>query len=298
MNRREFFAVGAAGFAASVARPAVPGRWQLGFSLYGMKALKLADALSACAKIGYDGVELALMPGYAADPKMLVPDDRRDLRKRLGDSGLSLLGLMENLIEPSVEAIRKSNLEKLKAAAELGNELSPKTPPAIETILGGKPADWEKVKGPLFEKLQAWAKVAVAHKTVIAIKPHVSNALHTPDAALELVKQIDSPWIRLAFDHSHFALQGLKLSETLPKLLPLTSFVHIKDAKGKPDKFEFLLPGDGDTDYADYFARLTKADYAGPVVVEVSGQISNKSGYDPVMAAKRCFANLAKVRGN
>jgi inosose dehydratase len=263
-----------------------------GFSLYGMKTLAPAEALRACAEIGYDGVELALMPGWPTEPRLLSADNRRDLRQQLADRGLALMGLMENLAEPAEDAQHKANLERLKAAAELGHALSPRTPPLIETILGGKPAQWEQVKEKLAERLRAWAAVAATAKTIIAIKPHVGNALHTPEGALWLLKQVNSPSIRLAYDHSHYALRGLKLADTASALLPSSVFIHVKDAKGKPEKFEFLLPGDGDTDYADYLQRVKAAGYRGAIVVEVSGQIFNKAGYDPIAAARKCYANL------
>ena len=95
-----------------------PATIGLGFSLYGMKTLKTADALRTSAEIGYDGVELALMPGWPTEPKLLSADDRRDLRQQLADRGLSLMGLMENLAEPAEDAPHRSNLERLKAAAE------------------------------------------------------------------------------------------------------------------------------------------------------------------------------------
>ncbi|QEL14425.1 sugar phosphate isomerase/epimerase family protein [Limnoglobus roseus] len=269
----------------------------LGFSLYGMKSLPLADAIRACAAIGYDGVELALMPGYPSEPKQLSADARKELRKQLQDAKLGLHGLMENLAEPAADAVHRANLDRLKAAAELGHALSPGAPPVIETILGGKPADWEKVKDKLVERLQAWAAVAKDAKTVIAIKPHVGNALHTVEGTLWLLKQIDSPWLRLGFDFSHLKLEGVTLADAITSLVPHAAFIHLKDAKGTPAKFEFLLPGEGGIDYGDYARRLTAAKYAGPVVVEVSGQISNKPGYDPVAAAKASYANLAKAFG-
>jgi inosose dehydratase len=201
---------------------------------------------------------------------------------------------MENLPEPATDAAQRSNLDRLKAAAELGHALSPKSPPVIETILGGKPAQWEQMKDKLAERLRSWAEVAAAAKTIVAIKPHVGNALHTPDGALWLLRQVNSPWIKLAFDQSHFVLRDLPLAKTMTALLADSVFVHVKDAKGTADKFEFLLPGDGTSiDYGDYFQRLRNSDYRGPIVVEVSGQISGKPGYDPVVAAKRSYANLA-----
>jgi sugar phosphate isomerase/epimerase len=274
-------------------KPALP----LGFSLYGMRSLKTADALQACARIGYDGVELALLPGWPTDPKRLSADDRRELRKRLVDSNLALLGLMENLSEPAAETVHRANLDRLRAAADLGHALSPKAPPVIETVLGGKPANWDKVKEKLAERLRAWAEVGKTTRTVIAVKPHVGNALHTPEGALWLLGQIKSPWLRLAFDYSHLGLRGIPMAKAIAALVPHSVFIHVKDARGSADKFEFLLPGEGKTDYREYFRLVRAAGYTGPVVVEVSSQISRKPGYDPLAAARRCHATLAAALG-
>ncbi len=134
---------------------------------------------------------------------------------------------------------------------------------------------------------------AAASRTIIAVKPHVGNALHTPEGATWLLRQVDSPWLKLAFDYSHFVLRGLPLEKTITTLLPDSVFIHVKDARGNADKFEFLLPGVEGIDYPDYFRCVRAAGYRGPVVVEVSGQISGRPGYDPIAAAKRSYANLA-----
>jgi inosose dehydratase len=296
ITRREALAVLPVALASAHSRAEAPKKIPLGFSLYGMKTLALADALKTCRAIGYDGVEFALMPGYLAQPKVLSADARKELRTRLTDLGLAVHGLMENLSEPAADAVHKTNLDRLKAAAELGHALSPDAPPPVETILGGKPPDWEKVKDKLVERLGAWAEVGKGAKTVIAVKPHVSNALHTPDSAAWIVKQVNSPWVRLCFDNSHFELRGIKLADAA-HLLPLAVFVHVKDTRGSADKFEFLLPGEGKTDYPAYAKLLAESKYAGPVVVEVSAMVSNKPGYDPNAAAKASYTALAGAFG-
>lgn len=299
MNRRDCLTMLAAAAIAhgssstGVEAADAPSGMPLGFSLYGMKSLTLAEALAECAKIGYDGVELALMPDWPADPKQLSAEARRELAQRLAGSGLALLGLMENISEPAEEAQHLANLERLKAAAELGHALSPKTPTVIETILGGKPTQWTQNRERLVERLRDWEKVAAASETVVTVKPHVANALHTPADALWLMQQVGSRWLKLAYDYSHFALQGLPLAETLTALIPKTEFVHVKDARGTAEKFEFLLPGESDVDYVAYFRALQAAGYQGPVVVEVSGQISGRAGYDPRAAARQSYASLA-----
>jgi inosose dehydratase len=278
------------------AEPRPPAGIQLGFSLYGMKSLPLAEVCEVCAKIGYESVELALNPGFPADPKQLPPATRRELGRRLKDLNLALAGLMDNLSLLADPTAHRAHLDRIQAAAELARDLAPQTPPILETVLGGKPAEWENVKTKMAEQLRAWAEVAGREKITLAIKPHVGSAAHLPAHALWLLEQARSPWIKLAFDQSHYQLRGLPLADTLQALLPHTSFIHVKDADGDAAKFQFLLPGEGKTDYADYFARLRKANWRGPVVVEVSGMIFNKPGYDPIAAAKRCFAKLDAAR--
>jgi inosose dehydratase len=293
VTRREWLKLAAAVPLAAGAAPEEI-KSPLGFSLYGMKSLKLDDALKACAEIGYAGVEFALMPGYHTVARTMTRGELNSLGRTLADTKLDLHGAMENLPTTGDEAQHRSNLDCIKSAVAFADLVAPPgTSRVVETILGGKPAEWDAVKNKLVERLGAWCEVAKQGKTTIAVKPHVANALHTIDGALWLVKQVNSPWLKLAFDASHFTLRGVKVADAVAALGQHAAFVHVKDAKGTPEKFEFLLPGQGDTDYKAYSQSLQKAKYAGPVVVEVSGQISNKPGYDPVAAAKSCFAALA-----
>jgi inosose dehydratase len=268
---------------------------RLAFSLYGMKRLKPVESLRACAEIGYGGVELALMPGWPTEPKVLSNNDRRELRDRLQALRLGLAALMEDVHLTAEGSQHRANLDRLKAAAELGHELSPAAPPVIETVLGGKPDQWPGIRQRMADRLADWAKVAEAAKITIALKPHVAGAVHTPEAALWLIEQAKGPRIRLTYDYSHYALRSIALADSLKALAPHAAFIHVKDARGEAAKFQFLLPGEGDTDYARYAALLKEARYTGYVCVEVSGQIHNRPGYDAVAAARKSYDRLAPI---
>ena len=265
----------------------------LGFSLYGMRSLGTHEALRTCAEIGYEAVELVLNPGWPCEPKSLSATDRRDIRGLLADLNLELPALMEHLSLFADEAELRGNLERLKAAGELAYALSPDQPPVIETTLGGKPEQWEQVKRQMAERLHSWAKAAETSRTVIAVKPHVGGALHTPEGARWLLDQVSSPWIKLVYDYSHYELRGYDLEQTARALLEDSVFIHVKDSSGGPGDVKFLLPGEGRVDYVEYFSLIRKLGYNGAVVVEVSGQIHGREGYGAVAAAKRCYANLA-----
>ncbi|MEK6261852.1 MAG: sugar phosphate isomerase/epimerase [Planctomycetota bacterium] len=297
ISRRELLQATAATAGLVALGPAVfaapPARIGFGFSLYGMRSLKVAEALKVCAEIGYSGVELTCLKDWPCDPTALTKADRAAVRSQLNDLALDLPSLMENLGLVVPETQHQTNLERLKAACNLAHDLSPDEPPLIETVLGGKPTEWESLRDKMVVTLRDWERVASSHKTVIAIKAHISGALHTPQDAKWLVQQIDSPWIRLVYDYSHFQRQKLDLKDSLATMIRETVFVHIKDNITIDGKTEFALPGDaGDIDYVEYLTLLRNAGYRGAVVVEVSAQVSGKPGYDPVAAAKHCYANI------
>lgn len=296
---RRHFLQDTAAVLASLAVPfsarAAQSSINLGFSLYGMKTVSLDEALRACARIGYRNVELALNAGYPTEPKVLSPEQRTALRGQLQALKLDPSALMLNLSLAVNDTTHAQHLESLKAAAQLAHDLAPENPPIIETVLGGKPAEWNSLKEQMAERLQSWAETATNSKVVVALKAHVGSAVNSPDRLLWLLQQVNSTAIKVAYDYSHFELAGIPLEESLKTLLPHTRFIHVKDTVGDPQKFQFLLPGEGRTDYAAYFQLLQKTGYRGPVVVEVSAQVFNKPGYDPIAAAKKCYTSLTNA---
>jgi inosose dehydratase len=295
-TRRRFLKAILHGSAAALAAPLFAQEARplpFAFSLYGMRTLSLDDALAACSRIGYDAVELALMANYPAEPSRLSRDDRRRLRDRLAELRLSLPLLMENLPLDGADGVQQRTLDRLQAAFELGRDLVPDRPPIVETILGGPVDAWERLRQTFVDRLRTWAGVAERHRTTIAVKPHRMNAMNRPEHATWLMEQVNSPWIKIGYDYSHFQHRDLTIEATLQTLLPQTRFVHVKDTRIVEGRAQFVLPGDGSVDYAALFRRLREANYSGCVCVEVSGMVQNQPGYDPVAAAQRSFDNLA-----
>ena len=302
-NRREFLrtitavaAVGCFPLRTTPAAESLPPRLPIGFSLYGMKTLPVAEALKVCSEIGYECVELAVMADWPCAPEKLSAEQRRELRQQLSDRKLELASLMENLPLAVDGEKHRDNLDRLKRAFELSRDLAPKQTPLIETVLGGSPDKWPMLKEKFLERLRDWTAVAAEHKGIIAIKAHVAGALHMPQDAAEIVNTINSPSLQLTFDQSHFQLRDVPLAEAWKAMAERTRFVHVKDGRGKPGAFQFLLPGDGTIDYVELFRLLKTSRYSGPVVVEVSGQLSSKPDYDPVAAAKKCWPVLRDAR--
>lgn len=296
-SRRSFLSAAAAASAVLATRQQLladePPQIGLGFSLYGMRSLKLAEALALCREIGYDCVELPVMEQWPADSASFTPLQRQELRQSLDESGLRLTALMENLPLLTDDRQQAAHLDRLKRALEMSRELCPDRPPLVETILGSRPDHWSMVKARAVERLADWAKAAADARVVVAIKAHVGGALHLPTDAAWLVAQVASPWLKAAFDYSHFQLRGISLAEAAAVLMPHSVFIHVKDGRGTAERFEFLLPGEGTIRYVDLLKLAARQQYRGDIVVEVSGQIHSRAGYDPAAAARKSYLALA-----
>lgn len=292
-HRRTFLAaaVGMLNAAASGRRRPIT----LGFSLYGMAALSVPEAIGAAARIGYDDVEMASLAGYPGDPDQLDFAARVQIRKALQKHRLEISAFMDNLKLLAEDTAHRENLARIRRVAQLARDLRVAKPPIIETILGGRPGEWESSKEAMAFKLKEWATTAASEQVLIAIKPHVRNAMQTPAQTEWLRTRVASRWLQFTYDYSHFYLQGLPLDATLQTMVPYTVFVHVKDAVGTAEQPQFQLPGEGGIDYVSLLRFLKKHGYRGSVTVEVSAQIHRKPDYNPMDTAQRSYNVLAQA---
>jgi sugar phosphate isomerase/epimerase len=298
VSRRNFLHLASSGLvwrACSAARGATPAPLRLGFSLYGMKSLPLDRALAECARIGYRTAELAVMPGFPADPAKLGATDRASIVRAARASGLPVVSLLVNLSLAGTDPDQSTHLETLRRCAVLARELDPRSPPVLQTVLGGKPADWPGQREVMAARLRQWSAAAREAGATVADKAHALQAVDTPAKLLELVGAAGgpAPQLALAYDFSHFAVNGLGLEESFRPLAAQVRHVHLKEARREGKEVRFLLPGEGTADFAAQFRLLRVHGYSGPLVVEVSSQIFSRPGYDPIAAAERSYAALA-----
>jgi sugar phosphate isomerase/epimerase len=152
---------------------------------------------------------------------------------------------------------------------------------------------------------------------VICIEPHVSGAVDSLERAEGLVQAINSPYCRLDFDVSHFEVQGIPSTESVPRLAPLAGAAEIKDQlarprdatgvpwvdgngsgestapDGRPLRFQFLLGGEGDFDLAGYLRLMQALGFSEPISFEASVQCQARPGYDGLASAERTYRWMA-----
>ena len=280
--------------AASQAAQA-PAACGLGISTYGLQSMELAAAIRLIAETGFDCVEITDMEGFTGDPLKVAKAQRPALRQVVKDQKLRVCSLMADLHPSADHAVHAKQTEALRQMAELGQDLSPESPPLIQTVLAGK--DWEASKMLFRDRLADWVKVADEMKFTFCIKPHRMQAMSRPEDAIWLFKQLgEPPRLRMVYDYSHFHRREpeMTLADTVKTSLPWTAYVASKDAIVKDGKVVFALTGEGgEFDQADIVKALVAGGYAGDFCCEVSSQIWKAKGYDAVAATKLCYKNLA-----
>jgi hypothetical protein len=175
-GRREWMAAALAAPLAAAGR----GPVKLHLGTYGMQSLDVDKALATIRETGYDGAELCLMPGWPSEASKLDAAARRRIRETKFPIPTMIEGF--NTLVPAAEHTK--TLDRIRAAAALAHDLAPKTPAILQTVLGGKPAEWEQVKEQMAARLADWARVAAETKLPLAVKSHIGSASHAGEVDL------------------------------------------------------------------------------------------------------------------
>jgi sugar phosphate isomerase/epimerase len=267
---------------------------KIGYCTWGMPTVPVDVSIPFLAGLGYEGVELTVIPGYTTELSRLDSAERRRIAQMLRDHRLELpaLAAQTSMVDrdPDVAAV---HWKRLTDAVDLATEWAlDGTPPAVDTTVGGRSEDWEPLKGLLFERMGALVRYGEQRGVVIAAEPHVGNMLDSVDRVLELVRAIDSPFLKLNFDISHFNVQGVPYAESVAALAPHSVHTHVKSERGRAPDHEFLIPGEAEFDWVGYLHAMRAAGYDDYITAEVSIMVQRRPNYDPLAAAELTYKTL------
>jgi len=269
----------------------------LSYSTWGMQTVPIDTAVAHCAALGFDGLELTVIPGWTTDAATLNAAERRRIRALYDAHDLELCGLSGNtpLLAPDAETLAE-HLARFRGYLDLASELQhPGEALAVSTTSAAKPEDWDAVKGQLVEHFGALADHAASRGVIVGMEPHVANALHAPDQVLWLLDQVRSPALRVHFDISHFNVQGMDMETVVAQIAPHSVHTHVKDERGVVPDYAFLIPGEGEMDYVRYLKAMERAGYDGHISVEISLMVQRRPGYDPLAAATQSYRVLSEA---
>lgn len=270
---------------------------QLGYSTWGMPTVPIDVSIAHLAFLGFDGIELTIIQRFTTELSTLDSAERKRIASLLEEHNLALpaIAAHSNLMDVDVES-HKRNMWRLKGGVDLAIDLAQgDNIAAVNTTTGGKPGEWDTKKDFLCERVGELVDYAASKGVIIAMEPHIGAIIDTPAKVLELLEIIDSPYLKVNFDISHFDIVGMSTEETVSALAPVSVHTHVKDQRGISPDFEFLIPGEGEFDYVDYLKAMQQHGYDGFITAEVSFMVQARKDYDPLAAADLTYKTLSKA---
>ena len=270
---------------------------KLGYSTWGMPTVPIDTAIHHIAQLGYDGIELTIIPRFTTELSTLDAAERKRIADMLKQHNLALpaIAAHSSLLETDAAA-HERNMWRLKGGVDLAVELAQGDElPAVNTTPGGKPEQWETLKNFLAERVGELVDYAAERGVTIAMEPHIGAIIDTPAKVLELLESVNSPYLKVNFDISHFDIVGMLTEETVSALAAVSAHTHVKDQRGIAPDFEFLIPGEGTFDYVGYLKAMQAHGYDGFITAEVSFMVQARENYDPLAAATLSYETLSRA---
>ena len=234
-------------------------------------------------ELGFSGIFTRFR---ANDPHTTPKEKAQRLRSLLADEGVKLYqstGYWQNMITPD-EAARKEAASTVRAALQLAGWMGAR---GIDTGPGSMnpagpwyphPDNWTaSARRQLVKTLKECVSAAEDAGVFLSLESHQLVTLKTPEITLEILDEIDSPWVRCDYDSANWI--------TLETVFDTTSALnhhfdllgrHIVSAHAKDIWIENKLavhlqdgcPGKGNMDFKTLFRRIEALSPDYPVIAE------------------------------
>jgi len=272
MNRRQLFktlpAIAAALQSRAPAAPAAHARFRTAICAYSYRDLLKAktmtydDVIRLAVEMGVDGLEATTYWFPNQDDSFLLPLKRTAYR-----SGVDLygIGINTNLCQADAQK-RTSEIEKIKSWVDTAEKLGAR----YMRVFGGpvpKEHTEQEAAGWVVEALKRAADYAGKKGIVLGMETH-GGITEKADTAIQIIKQVDSPWAGINLDIGNFTRDGYTQVE---KCVPYAVNSHIKatvaDPSGQhqPTDWPRLLKLFADGGYKGYLS-LEYEEKADPLV--------------------------------
>ena len=236
-----------------------------------MSAFKppMEAACRTIADLGFDTVDLICIGGFGH----VVPADLAadfDNRAQAVETILSATGLTPvaanigvgpHLHDRSDAEANASRLAQVEAVARLMRRLGIRVGSFYPGYRAGD-RTWVDVLGDAVITIREMLEIAARYDVRLAVELHYATPFETVEQGARLLDAV--PELGVAYDPSHYAMQGIDLRETAP-FLDRTVHVHMRDAA--PEQMQVAC-GTGTVDFDWLLSALEARSYTGHFSIE------------------------------
>jgi sugar phosphate isomerase/epimerase len=234
---------------------------------------KIDDVFNACARIGYDAVEVApfTLAKYVTD---IPTAERTRIRQAAASAGIAISGIhwvlvqAEGMYLTSPDAATRTRTanyfcDLAHFCADLGGKV----------IVVGSPKQRSLLPGVTLDQAWAWAtdvfrpsvKAAAERGVTICFEPlpaEDTDFINTAADAVRFTRQLESPNFKVILDVRAMSWEDRPVPDIIRACKGDFAYVHANDKNLKG-------PGFGDVDFRPIAAALKDVGYGGTVSVEV-----------------------------
>lgn len=147
----------------------------------------------------------------------------------------------------------------------------------------------------VIRRIKEMTEISEKEKIILLLENEDDVYGNTPERCLEILKNINSPYLRSTFDPANFIIAGVKpYTEAFPKMIKYIEYIHIKDARFSD---EVIVPaGEGEGEIKEILKELKKRSFDGFLSLEPHLAISGKmSGFSGAKLFKKAARALKKI---
>jgi 3-dehydroshikimate dehydratase len=241
-------------------------------------APQLPEQIRVCRACGITHFELRTVEGV----NVLDFNDsqRSDIRSQLGDNGLGVQTIASPIGKVKISDPWPPHFERFKIAVDAAQFFEA---PFIRLFSYYPPSPGQEMRvhrDEVLRRMLAKIDYLAGHPVVLLHENEKDIYGERGLECLDLLRTIDSPKLRCAFDSANFVQAGEKPINNWALLKPYTAQIHVKDARLSDGTV--VLAGTGDGDYPAILADAYASGYRGFLSLEphlaVAGQFSGFSG--------------------
>jgi len=225
----------------------------------------LAEKIARLEDWGYEGIEI-----WGSNLRERVPEIKEALKGRKVKFGSICAGYRGCLLDPKADE-RNQAMSDIKELLTLGGQFGV-VGLIVVPIFGGPRLPDAR---PLFDargferklflaQLKELAETADKAKCAILVEPlnrYETHWVNRLEQAVDLVRRIDSDYVRIMADFFHMAIEEANLAASIKKAGKYLAHVHLADSNR-------VLPGLGHTDFKSGFAALKEIGFKGYMALE------------------------------
>ena len=209
-----------------------------------------ANAYEHLAEIGLTNVEIGVPSADAVDT----------LQSELKSHGLTATSLLGRCDVQSETVV-----EDFQPTLNIANEMD------VKVIFASVHAG-ETDKNTVYDRLRAIGENAEPLDVKVCLETHPDMA-HNGDIALETMKGVNHPNIRINFDtgNVYYYNHNVDAVTEVKKIVDYVGAVHLKDTNGGYRTWHFPTLGEGVVDYKTFFQTVNDTGFYGPFTMELEG---------------------------